>query len=351
MHIAVIIPYCPQATHETLRWTLEGFAQQELASGQSLEILVGLDGGTEPLALPNLPASPHAPVVHGLPRIGAAAVRNELVQRVQCIPDLLIFANADTRPAVDMVRQHAAKMTTLPDRSLVLGAAPWERCNSTVLDTLIDETPMIFSYCHLQADRGYTFRVAYSLNLSVRYGDFVAAGGFPEAVRPYYYEDLAFAARVLGTKQAGVFFAPQARVLHRHPMTLAQYLDREELLGMMAPVLEKAAPETFTALMAGRTAAAITADFQAKLMGDKSLFPPLFQRLQEQFAQPVGVLGQGEARRQAIQRLYQLHLPLKLLAFRLGFLQGMQWLSDKDWFQRRPHSRWRPWVEPALSGG
>lgn len=345
MHIAVIIPYCPQGAHETLLWTLEGFAQQELAADQSLEILVGLDGQTEPIQLPNLPASPHALAMHGLPRMGAAAVRNELVRRVQRVPDFLIFANADTRPAPDMVRQHAAKMATLPDKSLVLGTAPWERCNPTVLDTLIDETPMIFSYCHLRADHGYSFRVAYSLNLSVRYADFMAAGGFSEAVRPYYYEDLAFAARVLGTDRLGVFFAPQVRVMHRHPMTLAQYLDREELLGIMAPVLEKVAPETFTALMAGRSSAAIAADFQAKLAGDKSLYPPLFRRLQEQLTQPSSILGQGEVRRHAIQLLYQLHLPLKLLAFRLGFLQGLQWLDDNDWLERQPRGLWRSWVE------
>jgi hypothetical protein len=116
-------------------------------------------------------------------------------------------------------------------------------------------------------------------------------------------------------------------------MTLAQYLDREELLGIMAPVLEKVAPETFTILMAGRNSADIEADFQAKLTRDKSLYPPLFNRLQEQFAQPSSVLGEGEDRRLAIQRLYQLHLPLKLLVFRLGFLQGRQSDSSPLWCQ------------------
>jgi hypothetical protein len=347
MHIAVIIPYFPQATHDTLLWTLEGFARQELEVGDTLEVLVGFDGQTEPCPLPNLPAGLHAPIIHGLPRIGAAAVRNELVRRVRATPELLIFANADTRPACDMVRQHAATMATLPEKSLALGAAPWERFNPTVLDALIDETPMIFSYCHLQANRGYSFRVAYSLNLSVRYADFLAVSGFPEQVRPYYYEDLAFAARVMGTERLGVFLAPHARVVHRHPMTLAQYLDREELLGIMAPVLEKVTPETFTALMAGRSATTIAADFQAKLAGGKSLYPLLFRRLQGQFAQPGTALGQGAARQSAIQRLFQLHLPLKLLVFRLGFLQGMQWREDQDWLQRRPRGLWRPWVETS----
>jgi hypothetical protein len=56
-------------------------------------------------------------------------------------------------------------------------------------------------------------------------------------------------------------------------MSLPQYLGREELVGIMAPVLEKASPKTFAALMAGRSAAAIAADFQNKLAGDKSLYP------------------------------------------------------------------------------
>jgi len=351
MHSAVIIPYFPQGRHETLNWTLEGFGLQELARGNSLEILVGIDGQADRIPIPAFSTARHGITQHPLPRMGAAAVRNELVRRIQITPDLLIFANADTRPEPDMVQQHVAAMARLPERSLVLGAAPWERHNPSVLDTLIDSTPMVFSYCHLKARQGHSFRVAYSLNLSVRYLDFCAAGGFPESVRPYYYEDLAFAYRVLGPEQAGVFYAPQARVLHRHELSLAQYLDREELLGIMAPVLAETCPEVFAVLMAGRSLQQLASDFRNALEANKAIYPPLFSHLQAKFALLRSTLGVGEVCRQSIQRLYQLHLPLKLLAFRLGLLQGIQWRHDRDWQERRAGGRWRPWVraEPHQS--
>ena len=345
MHIAAIIPYHPQTRHDNLVWTLEGFSQQVLDSDMRLEVLVGIDGGVEADALPQIPPSRHPIALHSLPRMGAAAVRNELVRRAHTTPDLLIFANADTRPDPDMAQQHATTLANLPPHSLVLGAAPWERTNPTVMDTLIDHTPLIFSYCHLQAHHWYSFRVAYSLNLSVSHADFMAAGGFPEQLRPYYYEDLGFAARIVGTERAGVYFAPEARVTHRHNVSLEQYLDREELLGLMAPVLARVCPEPFAALMGGRTVESIAGDFREKLAGTKTIYPPLFRHLQEQCAPPAATLGQGEMCTQVIRRLYQLLMPLRLLAFRVGFLQGRKWTEDHDWLVRRPSGLWRPWVD------
>jgi hypothetical protein len=227
-------------------------------------------------------------------------------------------------------------MDRLPPGSLVLGAAPWERQAPTVLDTLIDATPMIFSYCHAQPHRWYSFRIAYSLNLSVRHSDFVACGGFPDLIRPYYYEDLAFGCRLLGPQRPGLFYEPDARVLHRHPMTFEQYLDREELLGLTAPVLACVCPEAFRILMAGRAAKQIADDFRVKLRGDTSVYRRLYQRLREKLALPAERLGQGPARIRAIETLYQLHIPVKLLAFRLGFLRGMELADDRFWPQRKP---------------
>jgi hypothetical protein len=345
MHVAVIIPYRPQATHETLLWTLEGLAQQELDAGDSLEILVGLDGGAESRDVPQFTNCRHVVALHLLPRMAAAAVRNELVRRASRTPDLLIFVNADTRPAPDLVFQHARTMTGLPARSLILGAAPWERFLPRVLDTLIDQTPMVFSYCHLHAQEWYSFRAAYSLNLSVRHEDFREAGGFPEPLRPYGYEDLAFGCRVLGPERKGLLFQPAARVLHRHPMTFEQYLDREELLGMMTPVLAKNCPQAFAVLMAGRSVEKIAADFRQKLAGDLALYRRIYQRLRHDFAQPAESLGEGETRRCAIDALYQLHIPVRLLAFRLGFLRGLDLVDDLHWQARKPAGLWRAIVE------
>jgi hypothetical protein len=340
MHSVVIIPYRPQASHDILVWTLDGYAGQKLEPGHTMEVRVGVDGAEEPLDTAGIERSTPSIVVHKYPLIGAAAVRNRLAREVPDFTTLLIFGNADARPEPTMVQQHAYTMANLPSHSLVLGAAPWERISPTVIDAMIDQTPMIFSYCQATPRTWYNFRIAYSLNLSVRYEDFVSCGGFHDLIRPYYYEDLAFGCRVLGPERKGLFFEPDARVLHRHPMTFDQYLDREELLGMMAPVLSKICPEAFTVLMGGRSAEEIAEDFRRKLAGDPGVYRRIYQRLRDNLAQPADTLGTGKARQRAIDALFQLHIPVKLLVFRVGFVHGMELVDDSHWPQRRPQGLW-----------
>jgi hypothetical protein len=345
MYTVVVIPYRPRASHDTLAWTLDGYAEQRLEPGHTIEVRVGIDGAEEPLDTAGLEYSTPSITVHKFPFIGAAAVRNRLVREVSDSTTLLIFGNADARPESTMVQQHADTMATLPPHSLVLGAAPWERTSPTVIDAMIDQTPMIFSYCQATPRTWYNFRIAYSLNLSVRYDDFVACGGFHDLIRPYYYEDLAFGCRVLGPERKGLFYEPDARVLHRHPMTFDQYLDREELLGMMAPVLARNCPEAFGVLMAGRSAEEIAEDFRRKLASDPGVYRRIYQRLRDNLAQPAETLGTGKARQRAIDSLFQLHIPVKLLAFRAGFVRGMELIDDMHWKERKPAGLWRALME------
>src|SRR5512136_784000 len=72
MRIAVIIPFRGDA--KLLDWTLEGYQRQVLASGNSMEVRVGIDGGEAP------GMSGRGIVVQTFPRMGAAAVRNALIQ-------------------------------------------------------------------------------------------------------------------------------------------------------------------------------------------------------------------------------------------------------------------------------
>lgn len=345
MHASIIVPYRPHGgDHSILLWTLEGYAQQALNPGGTLEVHVGLDGAEESGEIP-VPPSSHPITIHHYQHMGAAAVRNALVREVPASTDLLIFGNADARPEIDMVQQHLTTMQRLPRQCLVLGAAPWERLAPTVIDAMIDHTPMIFSYCHAERHCWYPFRIAYSLNLSVWYSDFVASGGFHDLIRPYYYEDLAFGCRVLGPQRQGLFYEPAARVLHRHPMTFDQYLDREELLGIMAPVLAKVCPEAFHILMAGRALEQIASDFRLKLAGDTAVYRRLYGHLREQLALSAETLGQGPSRQHGIEKLYQLHIPVKLLAFRLGFLRGLELADDAFWRDRKPAGLWRKYVK------
>ncbi len=345
MHTTVILPYLPPAGDDPLTWVLDGYARQELAPGHTMDVRVGLDGG-DPASL--APFRDRAGVLcFAFPRAGAGGTRNALVATTTDATDLLVIGNADARPDPDMVQRHADAMATLPPRSLVLGAAPWERLAPTVIDTLIDETPMIFSYCKLAPRAWADFRAGYSLNLSIRRRDFIEAGGFFEEMRPIFYEDLAFACRVAGPHAKAVWYEPAARVVHRHPMTFPQYLDREEMLGVMAPLLGRVCPPAYEVFFAGRAPATLAEEFRAKNAADPSVMRALYKRLAERLAAPAAALGAGDERRRAITSLYQLHLPVKLLAFRLGFVRGLELVDDARWLERRPAGLWRKILEVA----
>jgi hypothetical protein len=79
-------------------------------------------------------------------------------------------------------------------------------------------------------------------------------------------------------------------------MTFDRYLDREELLGLMAPVLARHRPEAFAVLLNGRQVEHIAEDFRQKLRGDHAVYRSIYRRLQEKFSQPTSTLGEGSPR-------------------------------------------------------
>ncbi len=345
MHIAVLIPFRDRGDEKLLGWTLEGYARQELSPGTTLEVRVGIDGGDKSgtLAVQELDSPGAATmIVQIYPRIGAAAVRNALAQDCSGKTELLIFGNADARPDPDMVQRHADSMAKLPPKSLVLGSAPWEKPpHPTVFDALLSDTPMVFFYNQLSPHTFYDFRHCWTLNLSVRLQDFLDSGGFHEALRPVYYEDLAFAFRLLGPAKKGVWYEPAARVLHRHPTTLDQYLDREELLGLMSPVLANICPDAFAVLHGTKNAADVAERFCAWTRMDSAMHGFIYHRLKDWEKLPEETLGTGEARQRTLMTIYQMHIPLKRLAYRLGYLRGLELTDDTHWQDRQPQSLWR----------
>jgi len=338
MRIAVIIPF--RGDPALLSWTLEGYALQQLAPGDTLEVYVGVDGD-------NMPAiEGRGAVCRNFPRLGAAAVRNALVQETSPDTELLIFGNADARPEPDMVRRHAQAIAHTPPGSMVLGAAPWEMPpRPTIWDLLLDHTPMVFFYHQLQPGAWYDFRQAWTLNLSVRRADFLACGGFHEQLRPVYYEDLALAYRLMGHDKKGVLYEPRARVLHRHPLTLDQYLDREELLGLMAPVLARQCGAAFGLLHGTHDLETLSRSFRHWVKMDGAMHRWIYQRMREWTTVPAETLCTGDARQPLLLNIYQMHIPLKRLAFRLGFLKGLMLAEDSHWQERKSDSLWRDVVQ------
>lgn len=337
MKITVVIAF--RGDEALLRWALEGFARQQLASPDQVTVAVGGDGQDLP-ALP--PGTAQVRFIgQRFERMGAAAVRNELARLHPA--DVLIFGNADARPEEAMVRTHIERLNALPAHHMVLGAAPWDvPASPTVFDALLAETPMVFFYNKLRRGEHYDFRHAWTLNLSARYDDFIAAGGFNPLLRPVYYEDLALGLRVCGPTDKNILYEPAAKVLHRHPTTLEQYLNREELLGLMAPVLFKHEPQAFAAIFGDAAADALGAQFRHWVTLDMPMHRFAFERLSAWARKPAQVLPtDAAARDELLMTIYQMHVPLKRLAFRLGFLRGLELLDPADWTARTPAGLWR----------
>jgi len=350
MHISVLIPAHHRVPLSLLKWTLEGYLGQELSDGHTVEIHVGIDGAPEEVVGSSESAvlGEVAATTHFLPRMGAAGVRNFLMGKAE--GELIVFGNADARPGAGMLEVHAQTFLGLPGKGrgcLVLGSAPWEMPERpTVFDVLLAETPMIFFYSKLVAGEWYDWRHAWTLNLSARADDLRACGGFHEELRPVYYEDLAFGHRMLGPTRAGVLYRPEARVVHRHPTTLGQYLDREELLGLMAPVLGRVVPEAFGALFGVKEAGLLVRDFEIWTGLDSTMHRWIYQRLQEWAGMAAEALPRDAGERsRVLNTIYQMHVPLKRLAFRLGYLRGIELVRDEQWQERVPAGLWRKVVE------
>lgn len=226
---------------------------------------------------------------------------------------------------------------------MVLGSSPYEPASiPTVFDALKEESPMIFFYDQLRAHRFYDYRHAWNLNVSVRHSDYVRAGGFCTALRPYGYEDLDFAFKVMGETPA-VYFDPAASVIHRHPMSLDDYLNREEALGSVAPVLARINPPIFRSLFGTVDLDNLAADYRSWTSMDAASHRWTYQRLADWSSRPQAVLGPAgsEDRKRLLLTIYQLHIPLKRLAFRLGFLGGLELIDDSRWLERGARGLWK----------
>jgi hypothetical protein len=339
--VCVIIPFRGDA--QTLLWTLEGFAQQRLPGDISLDVRVGGDGCSLPSFIQrteNPDARIHFSLL-SLPRSGVAGTKNLLLKDVNS--RVIIFANADTRPDADFVSSHARRLLSLPQGSMVLGSSPYEACFAkTVFDVLKEDSPIIFFYDRLEPQKFYDYRHAWNLNVSVRYSDFQRAGGFSNELRPYGYEDLDFAFKVMGENLA-VYYDPAARVTHRHPMTFDDYLDREEGLGCVAPNLHRVNPHVFRSLFGTHDLEALASDYRVWTSMDAASHRWTYQRLCDWVNEPqarLGIAG-SEDRNRLLLTLYQMHIPLKRLAFRLGFLRGLELMDDSRWLERGSKGLWR----------
>ena len=147
MDVAVVIPF--RGDGEVLRWALAGFARQQLPADVRVEVRLCGDGVEVPAAaLPDVAQGARkTPVTFSITnspiRLGVSEAKNVLLRGKKA--DLVILANADTRPAEGLVAAHVRRLLSLPEGSTVLGSSPYDAGpNPNVFDILKEETPMIF---------------------------------------------------------------------------------------------------------------------------------------------------------------------------------------------------------------
>jgi hypothetical protein len=125
-------------------------------------------------------------------------------------------------------------------------------------------------------------------------------------------------------------------------MTFDDYLNREELLGVMAAALHDCNRKLFESLFGTQSLEQLAARYRPWIQMDRPMHSWIYQRMQEWIALPAHTLGEGLARDRLLMTLYQMHVPLKRYAFRQGFLRGMELRDDRRWTERRGIGAWRP---------
>jgi GT2 family glycosyltransferase len=237
----------------------------------------------------------------------------------------IILINDDTYVEPGFVAAHLAAHRGLNRPGMVLGRSVWKTYeDQTVFDRMIAATSMIFFYDRLTPHRWHNFRHAWNLNLSFhrRYTEDVR---FDERLKPVNFDDVEWAYRMEELYGLKVWYAPEAVSQHDHRYTLDGYLHREFHLGRMAALLWRCNADCFRAIYGTDLDAAyleycrryveIEGRSEAEL---RSRFDGMVSRSMTAWVPP------GASREEALALLYDVHVPLKRLAFRRGLLSAVR---------------------------
>lgn len=244
------------------------------------------------------------------PHIGAGPARNLAMERSR--GDAILFLNDDVIPEKGFIDAHTQALNA--GSQAVLGYSPWvQPSDPTAFDGFVVHTPAIFNQQGLVDAQHYDFRHGWTLNLSVR-RDVIDRldRPFHPQLRPIYFEDIEFVYRCFGTDRR-ILYCQSARAAHDHRVSISDYFAREVLLGMMAVELYEANSACYNEIFPNEPAhhAAIVDQWLPLDVRDHLR---LMKRFLMQARQPQDTLDPIE---QAMM-LYDLHLPLKRRAFRLG---------------------------------
>ncbi len=322
----VIIPTHGRA--DKLARCLDALAAQSLPDGQTIEVVVAIDGDE---------SSTYTRIHHpenvrllSLPRCGIAAARNAAIEAAR--GDILLFTNDDCYPAADWAAVHLAAQSRRSGGGMVVGRTNWMAWDDpTVFDGLVRDTSMIFFYDQMQTDQTYGFRHFWTCNASVPAAPARQAGGFDERIRPYGFEDLEFAFRLERAGFRGVAYRPDAVNVHDHRLEWGDYCNREACLGRMAACLAEMNPDCFAELYGQLAPAAMRDRFEAWLANDAGDHASSETLLRQWMDRPLAEAADWPAVREL---LYALHLPVKRRLFREAYVEHFELRHDAQWRER-----------------
>lgn len=299
---------------------LETLGKIQPSTRTPFEVVLVIDGDGDPPAIN--PAYPFRVICTS--HIGAGPARNLGIKAAS--GDAILFLNDDVIPQSGFLDAHIEALDAGHDA--VLGQSPWiETIDSQAFDGFIRYTPAIFDQHNLIDGQRYDFKHGWTLNLSVRKTALDTLDGpFHPELRPIYFEDIEFAYRCFADAPR-IVYCESACAIHDHRVSMQEYFSREVLLGMMSVTLfehnQACFDEIFPCSPTDHTrqvADVLTMDARDHL------------RLMTRFVQlATGPVDKEDPIGQA-QLLYDLHLPLKRRAFRIG-LQEMEHQSV-PWEQR-----------------
>ncbi|MBL8764267.1 MAG: glycosyltransferase family 2 protein [Phycisphaerae bacterium] len=339
MDLSVLIP-----THgrpEKLARAIASLARQRFDG--AFEVLVGVDGGAEGdgatgrevHAAARAEAGPIGDrlSVLALGRTGPGGVRNRLAERAR--GRVLLFLNDDVRAERDLLRHHGEAHAGRRGAAMILGAAPWAKSagrEETLFDRMVRETSLIFFYDRMEAARragtagdehDWGFRHAWTLNLSVPREVFGGVGGFDERLDRPMYEDLEFAWRVRRATGAPVLYRPGAVVQHDHEILPRDYLRRERAMGEAAWSFARSCPacarDVFGRDVASSEEIAFARGWLEREGGAAERSRGPFEALATIRGDAIPPLDDATGA-VLMASLYQQHVPLKRLEWRLGLL-------------------------------
>lgn len=315
--VSVIIP--TNKPRGVVEPCLRALAAQRFALAEMQVIVVY--NGTEPQPEWTTSDWPFDLIVARGPESNVGAARNVGFDLAR--GEWVILLNDDVLPDRDLVAAHLNIHRRLDRPAMVLGEAVWRRPDDeTVFDRMLQNTSMVFFYHKMKPHTWYNFRHAWTLNLSLprRYCDTVR---FDEAIRPVCFDDLEWAFRLERTQGLGIWFAPEALVVHDHRYTLKSYLEREDHLGRMAALLWRCNPECYIATHGSALDADHLSYCRRLVVGDGRREDEMRTNLERVVSRPVEDLSpSGRVMSDLIQCLYLAHLPLKRLVFHRSLLEA-----------------------------